>query len=690
MLASLPVFLLISCAFAVQSNRQFEKTTRQLLTKEAMALRHLEGQDSNQELLNVHSFSSSSYRELAAYTSPQHPAFTWNVSEMKVQHGNESGHLDTEERCNVGSRLLQKRLPSLAARRNIPEKECSTASVEVKKQACSPLRDYLLQIADEKAPYPNTMEGQAIKSMIENASENFCEYLGKNFLLFRNCQLLKTGSTYEGVKIGKPDEFDFMIEVPSLASSNAVLFHQSLSSNSHGRIGYEVCDKALFSDIFDYDASHFTMFGPVEQEAFMRAIFSKLAHSIETVFMGFLPAGWEFMGIHHQPTTNPHVFTMSGINSAARMALTPRFVWHGKTFPSLKVTVDFIFAIPIMKPAPPKKDLFGSSASPGQMEPPVSKFGECDLSSKFTSATWDPNKTELSLKGQLASPETHQDVADHLESDEFCGHTTPDVFHLLLADFVWCRASFSIQEQKIMKTFDISDGQKICMRLIKYLRSVFIAQEYDDNTLDLKPSIPTYWLKTIMYYMFEKYWNVETMWHADQLHNRVLEVFETLLECLKKSCLHSFFVPNYNLLWMRKPGEQETLIREVQSLLQLLYSFDKGEITMAELETQETRLQRDNQKVLYENRKSTLLEMLLTYSIYGSDEDGDDDEEFQRIQYFAKHFLDGVAGHTVCITGNGKDVVFFEDGKNVNIGVEEALAFLNESHQEAFEDVEAE
>lgn len=663
-----------------------------------MAYAHEKDQASKRELLDIHSFSTLSYRELAVFTTSQNPAFTRRVSEMK-QYENESGFLDKEDKSNADS-VLSSHMTKI----NVPKKEYSVTSVEVKPQACSPLRDYLLQIAEEKAAYPITGEGEAIRNMIENASEDFCEYLRKNFLLFHNCKLLKAGSSYEGVKIGKPDEFDFMFEVPSFASSNAVVFHESLCRNSHGRIGYEVFDKVLFSDVIDYEASHFTMFGPVEQEVFMKVIFSKLTHAIETKFTGFLPAGWESMGINSQPTTNPYAFVASGIDSPARMALTLCLVWHGKTFPSLKVTVDFLVAIPIVKPTsshspgPPKENRLGSSGSPGKMEPLVSEFEKCNLSSKSTAVTWDSNDTELSVKGQDA---THQDVANDLES-ELCGHSVglvksehcqdssgPDVFHLLLADFVWCRASFSLEEQKIMRMFDISDGQNVCMRLIKYLRNVFIAQEYDEKILELKPSIPSYWLKTIMYYMFEKYRNVETGWDADQLHNRVLEVFETLLECLKKSCLHNFFVPNYNLLWMKKPGEQETLIHGVRSLLQLLYSFDKGEITFEELKTQESEQQRENEKVLYENRRSTLLEMLLSYAIYASDEDSGD-EEFQRIRYFAKNYLDGVAGHTVCIAGKGKDVVFFEDGKCVNIGVDEAIAFLDEDHQVAFEDVKTE
>ena len=111
---------------------------------------------------------------------------------------------------------------------------------------------------------------------------------------------------------------------------------------------------------------------------------------------------------------------------------------------------------------------------------------------------------------------------------------------------------------------------------------------------------------------------------------------------------------------------------------------------MKELMTQESEQRRENEKVLYENRRSTLLEMLLTYAIYGSDEEDSDNEEFERIQYFAKNYLDGLAGHTVCIAGEGKDVVFFEDGKSVNIGVDEAIAFLDKDHQVAFEDVETE
>lgn len=133
---------------------------------------------------------------------------------------------------------------------------------------------------------------------------------------------------------------------------------------------------------------------------------------------------------------------------------------------------------------------------------------------------------------------------------------------------------------------------------------------------------------------------------------------------------------------MKQPGELSALVDGVKSLLQLFYSFDRGEVTLDDMEAHECRQIRENEKVLYENRKSTLMEMLLTHAIYGTD--SDDEEELQRIECFANHYLDGVAGHNILITGRGQDILFLEDGKSVDIGIEETIAILDEGRQ-AFE-----
>ena len=666
-----------------------------------MASEHHDDRFGKEELYDVQAFSKSSYMELAAHLSQQH--FNVKRTPSMIKDRKNPSYVPT-----VDPHLVEKQLPDVVSRGGV---QGAAPKAEIEKRLCSPLRQYLLQAAQGEATFPFTEgdEGDAVRNMMENAANSFCEYLRKNFRLFQDCHLLKTGSTYEGVKIGKPDEFDFMIEVPVLALSDAVVFQQSLGLSSNGRIPYKVYDKALFSDLFEYEASHFTIMGQVEQEAFMKVIFAKLFHAVETKFIQFLPTGWELMGVSDNFTTNPAVFGLSGINGPARMALTPCFVWHGVLFPSLKVTVDFSFAIPIVKPAegPVKEDLGwknGATKQKGEIGSEVKKYvyDQLNFSSCGTHEDVTPAGNEFVPKSRsiddakhvksvccgaaiLDQPESQS--REHPFQEEDPSLLIPDVFHLLLADFTWCRASFSIQEQKIMKMFNTSDGQKVCMRLVKYLRDAFIAQVYDDKIRDLKPIISTYWLKTIMYCMYKKYRNVKKAWEFDQLHHRVLEVFETVQDCLGQSSLCHFFVPNYNLLWMKQPHELETVMNGVKSLLQLLNSLDKGEITIDQVEAQERKVMTENQKLLYEGRRSTLMEMLLTYGIYGTESESD--EELLSIHSFANQYLDDIAGHTVHITGKGQDVLFFEDGLNVDIGIKEATAFLDEQ-REAFDTFVAE
>lgn len=661
-----------------------------------MASEQQEDRFRKEEFYDVQAFSKSSFMELAAHFSQQHLNVKRTPSMIKDRKN--PSYVPT-----VDPHLVKKQLPDVVSRGGVQE---AAPNAENEKRSFSPLRQYLLQVAQGEATFPFTEggEGDAVRNMMENAANNFCEYLRKNFRLFQDCHLLKTGSTYEGVKIGKPDEFDFMIEVPVFALSDAVVFQQSLGFSSNGRIPYNVYDKALFSDLFEYEASHFTIMGPVEQEAFMKVIFAKLLHAVETKFIQFLPTGWEFMGVCDNFNTNPAVFGLSGINAPARMALTPRFVWHGVLFPSLKVTVDFSFAIPIVRPTEGsvKEDDLGwkngATKLKGEVASEVKNYDQLNYSTFGTHEDVTPAGNEFVPESRSKDDTKHVKsvccgaaILDQPESQS-CRHhvqeedpslSIPDVFHLLLADFTWCRASFSIQEQKIMKMFNTSDGQKVCMRLVKYLRDAFIAQVYDDKIRDLKPIISTYWLKTIMYYLYEKYRNVNKAWEFDQLHHRILEVFETLLDCLRQSSLHHFFAPNYNLLWMKQPHELETVMSGVKSLLQLLNSLDKGEITIDQVEAQERKVMTENQKLLYEGRRSTLMEMLLTYGIYGTESDSDIDEELQSIHSFANQYLDGIAGHTVNITGKGQDILFFEDGLSVDIGIKEATAFLDEQ-REAF------
>ena len=668
-----------------------------------MASKYQEDGLRKEEFYDVQAFAKSSYMELAGYFSQQH--LNVKRAPSMIKDCKNPSYVPA-----VDPHLAKKQLPDGVSRGGVQE---ATPKDENEKQWCSPLRQYLLEVAQGEAAFAFTEggEGDAVRNMMENAAYNFCEYLRKNFHLFQDCLLLKTGSTYEGVKIGKPDEFDFMIEVPVLALSDAVVFQQSLGLSSNGRIPYNVYNKALFSDIFEYEDSHFTIIGPVEQEAFMKMIFAKILHAVETKFIQFLPTGWEFIGVSDNFTTNPAVFGLSGINAPARMALTPCFVWHGVLFPSLKVTVDFSFAIPIVKPAEGsvKEDLGwknGATKQKGEIASEVKKYDQLNYSSSSFGTREDvtpagnefvPKSRSIDETKDVKSVCSGAAILDQPESQSCRHHVQeedpslliPGVFHLLLADSEWCRASFSIQEQKIMKMFNTSDGQKVCMRLVKYLRDAFIAQVYDEKIRDLKPIVSTYWLKTIMYYMYEKYRNLTKAWEFDQLHYRILEVFETLLDCLRQSNLHHFFVPNYNLLWAKQPHELETVMNGVKSLLQLLNSLDKGEITIDQVEAQERKVMAENQKLLYEGRRSTLMEMLLTYGIYGTESDSDIDEELQSIHSFARQYLDGIAGHTVHITGKGQDILFFEDGLSVDIGIREATAFLDEE-REAFDTFVAE
>lgn len=262
------------------------------------------------------------------------------------------------------------------------------------------LEVFLIELSESEASLCKSLEAEKIKHDVEKIVSHVCNNL-KAYKMFRDCTLLKTGSTYEGVKIGKPDEFDFMIVLPALADDGIMQFSQNKYLEWHLAY-YKIMNKGFFSDLFAQNArqdNETEVEGEIMEDEFMASVRDQVKSNIEEQLKSgqLLSTGWEFVEI---PTIN--AFTLP------RMAVTPILKWTGNEFKDLYISIDLSFAIPLKKI-------------------PLWTFGrKLFLRSCQTLSVSEEGRYDVLLP----------------ESDQ--------VSYVLIRDSTRCRFSFSCQEQDIM------------------------------------------------------------------------------------------------------------------------------------------------------------------------------------------------------------------------------------------------
>lgn len=471
------------------------------------------------------------------------------------------------------------------------------------------LEVFLTELSNSEASLCSSEEAEEIRHGVETMIWHVCDNL-KSFRMFRNCTLLKTGSTYEGVKIGKPDEFDFMIVLPALAVDNVLQFSQNKYLMWH-LAHYKVLNKEFFSDLFIEDAEgddEVAVEGETAEDEFMAKVRDKVGTIIKEQLKNgqFLPAGWEFVEI---PTI--------GAYSLPHMAVTPLMKWTGKEFKDLYISIDLSFAIPLNKK-------------------PLWTFGR-----------------QLFVKScpTLSAPEKGN--FDVLLPD------CDSVSYVLLRDSKCCRFSFSCQEQEIMNSFDVRGGEKRSFRLVKFLRDSLIELTFDTDLQQLKSPISTYWLKTIMYYQLKKHENDPYAWVEGHLGSRVLEIFQVLRSCLISSKLHSFFIPGYNLLFL-KSGE--ALASQVQEVIAILSDLKDGRVTRQQMRQQMAAKMKVHEDLLYEERRKHLINLFYIYAY--------NDYETEDLETIKTAFINRFFPGKMEVFGEGRNLRLHEAGCVVDIDAE--------------------
>ncbi|CAC5423065.1 unnamed protein product [Mytilus coruscus] len=180
------------------------------------------------------------------------------------------------------------------------------------------------------------------------------------------------------------------------------------------------------------------------------------------------------------------------------------------------------------------------------------------------------------------------------------------------------RISFSVAEKILI--FSFNHVQLLCYALLKIL-----VKETVEKDEDLKSLLCSYFLKTLMFWMLEE--SDPSMWRPDKMIPCFMSCLKRLIYCVDYSTLLHYFIPDYNLFYLRfDEVKKEKTTRFLKNL------FEKGIYCFARSETlfDTMRLSFNATDSLIARCISTLYEM--TNTVYSHPP-----RHFKRLHHFLRH-----------------------------------------------------
>lgn len=337
---------------------------------------------------------------------------------------------------------------------------------------------------EEKARFEDEDETELIQEKLERFVINILTEVEKRDKRFQGT-LIKSGSVYEGVKVGQPDEFDFMIRIDSLI--NKPSFHPCDKGEGYTKLILQEQEWEEFNDDEGF-------FNPNLLSRFFKKLVNASLSTAE------LPEGLVIQR-ETQENWNETLWPIASVllgntdekESSGAMYSTET---HG---PATTFSIDW-------QGGDSYRRLNVSLDLTPTLEFQLTKF-----------------PAQLSKLAQEINPVLQK-----------CG------FHVVPAGFDSWRISFSLAEKEILASSP--DGFKACYRVLKAVRDDI------SKRLRWNPSlIPSYILKTILLSeLFTK--DRHLTWEKDYWSERIVQVLGLALEGVKGEKIPSFFIPTHNLL----------------------------------------------------------------------------------------------------------------------------------------------
>ena len=407
--------------------------------------------------------------------------------------------------------------------------------------AGTPLETFLLDLDEKRGKLPCCQEISLIQRRVRKVINAILLEVWRENPFFKTT-LINSGSFYEGTKVGKPDEFDFFIQLDAFSSPEDVNFKELPCSTVCVIPSKSACENVRFAFTDREYGSHYMPLFDLSDFEWKRTIKTPFFNIFNSKAKDFEAYGMKVV----LPYEGDDIVKAPPPLWKHGPAYTLLLEWNGgesDLYKGMKISVDLTLAVRINS----KSTLRGL-----EFDSPSGRVLKSVLDSLPYFLAVGSYKDPLS--------EEHPDYFKK-EEKQYPG--------LRPINFVLRCSQSSFEQLLFVQEFGSDSGQSKCLRLLKVLRDMmFPDAEHsaeigktdkikdfnlaywisiaDDPLDDAGKLISSYVLKTLVLYEWQKNTKAK-LWTGSNLTQRLISILQELVRCLKCKKLTSFFYSDYSL-----------------------------------------------------------------------------------------------------------------------------------------------
>ena len=380
----------------------------------------------------------------------------------------------------------------------------------------TPLETFLVELDETRGKLPCCQEISLIQRRVRKVIKAILLEVRRENPFFTTT-LINSGSFYEGTKVGKPDEFDFFIQLDAFSLPEDVYFGELPCSTVCVIPRESACENVRFAFTDQEYGSHFFDFKDFEWKRTIKTPFYNIFNSKAKNFEAY---GMKVVLLYEGDDTVKAPPPLSKHGPAYTLLLE----WNGgesDLYKGMKISVDLTLAVRINS----KSTLRGL---------------------EFDSPSGRVLKSVLDSLPYFLAVGSYRDLLSEEHPD--CFKKEEQYPGLRPINFVLRCSQSSVEQLLFAQEFGSDSGQSKCLRLLKVLRDmmfpdaehcaetgktdkiedsklaywIFVADGYFDDTGKL---ISSYVLKTLVLYEWQKNTNAE-LWTGSNLTQRLTASFK--------------------------------------------------------------------------------------------------------------------------------------------------------------------
>ena len=400
------------------------------------------------------------------------------------------------------------------------------------------METFLLDLDETKGKLPCCQEISLIQRRVRKVINAILLEVWRENPFFMTT-LINSGSFYEGTKVGKPDEFDFFIQLDAFSPPEDVDFDELPCSTVCVVPRESACENVRFAFTDQEYGSHFFDFKDFEWKRTIKTPFYNIFNSKAKNFEAY---GMKVVLLYEGDDTVKAPPPLSKHGPAYTLLLE----WNGgesDLYKGMKISVDLTLAVRINS----KSTLRGL-----EFDSPSGRVLKSVLDSLPYFLAVGSYRDPLS--------EEHPDCFKK-EEEQYPGWRP--------INFVLRCSQSSFEQLLFVQEFGSDSGQSKCLRLLKVLRDMMFPDAElsaetgktdkiedsklaywicvaDDFSNEADKLISSYVLKTLVLYEWQKNTDAE-LWTGSNLTQRLISILQDLVRRLKGKKLTSFFYSDYSL-----------------------------------------------------------------------------------------------------------------------------------------------